>query len=42
MRLKVKFVKQVKAEEYCAANRVGHTPKCHTNTKFYSVGLKIL
>jgi hypothetical protein len=38
----VKFVKQVKAEEYCEGNRVGHTPKFHTNTKLYSVGLKIL
>ncbi len=42
MRLKVKFVKQVKVEEYCAPSRVDHTPKFHTNTKLYSVGLKTL
>jgi hypothetical protein len=42
MRLKLKFVKQVKVEEYCAPNRVGHTPKFHTTTKLSSLGLKIL
>jgi hypothetical protein len=42
MRLKLKFVKQVKVEEYCGPKRVGHTPKFHTTTKLYSLGLKIL